>query len=308
MNGGIPLEVWGQAATAGVLAGLAATAVTVLIERCGGLVGGVIGTTPSTILAAAMGIAAGAANASDLQIALFTVPMAMACDVLLLAAWKVVPPFLPQGSSVGAKAAMLSLVSLVVWAIPAGGVWALTSLVLREAFQVVIAGTVTLVVTAIAGLAWTWQLPPSPPGSNHVGWKVLVTRGLGAGLSIFAAVLVARVSPALGGLVSAFPAIFLTTMVSVFLAQGEATTTGAVGPMILGSTSVSLFACVFAALAPGTSHWAALGSAYVIAIAGASVPATLWLRWRRSKATTGFEEVVEPAAQEDEGAVDGQSA
>ncbi|KAA0166030.1 hypothetical protein FNF31_01643 [Cafeteria roenbergensis] len=280
-------SVWGQAALSGLLAGLAATAVTVLIERCGGLIGGVIGTTPSTILPAAVGIAAAAASQADLTIAMFTVPMAMACDVLLLASWRVLPSRLPQAWPAGTTAAALAALSLAVWALPAASVWALTSLVLTTAEAVTVAGALTTAATAAAGVAATWQMPPTPPGRNAVPCRVLAVRGMGAGVSIFAAVLVSRTSPALGGLVSAFPAIFLTTMVSVYLAQGADTTVGAVGPMVLGSTSVSLFACCFAAIQPAAGTWPALGAAYCIAIALASVPATLWLQWRRRASAAG---------------------
>lgn len=284
---GILDNAWAQASLSGLLAGLAATAVTVLIERCGGLIGGVIGTTPSTILPAAVGIAAAAASQADLTIAMFTVPMAMACDVLLLASWRVLPSRLPPAWPVGTTAAALAALSLGVWALPAASVWALTSLVLTTAQAVTVAGAVTTAVTAAAGLAATWSMPPSPPGRNAVPCRVLAIRGIGAGVSIFAAVLISRNSPSLGGLVSAFPAIFLTTMVSVYLAQGADTTVGAVGPMVLGSTSVSLFACSFAAIQPSAGTWPALGAAYCIAIATASIPATLWLQWRRRVSAAG---------------------
>lgn len=285
MSDELPLT---EAAVAGLLAAVAATIVTVLIERCGGLVGGVLGTTPSTILPAAIGIAAATTNPDMLRAAMYTVPLAMGCDVLLLAAWRVLPPWLPDNLSIATQAAVLAAASLVVWAVPAALVWLLTSQWLQSVAAVQAAGVIALAATAGLGLASSVHLPPTPPGAGRVGAPVLLARGLGAGLSIFSAVLGAAASPALSGLLAAFPAIFLTTMVSVYLAQGRETTVGAVAPMMLGSTSVSVFAILFAETHPALGPAAAAATAYAIAIAIASVPTTVWLRWRQAQ-TEGFQ-------------------
>jgi hypothetical protein len=52
------------------------------------------------------------------------------------------------------------------------------------------------------------------------------------------------------GLASAFPAIYGTTMVSLWWSQGSHVQSGAVGPMILGGTAVSGFAMSFAEYFP----------------------------------------------------------
>jgi hypothetical protein len=277
-----------DAAIAGLLAAAAATVVTVLVERWGGLVGGVLGTTPSTIIPAAIAIAAATSNADSVRYTMYTVPLAMGCDVLLLAAWRVLPPCLPEAMSNTKQALVLAAASLVMWVIPATLVWLLMTQWLETLEAVQLSGALALVATAALGLFSSYNLPPTPAGNEAVSVVVLVVRGLGAGLSIFAAVMSAAVSPSLSGLLAAFPAIFLTTMVSVYIAQGRNTTVGAVAPMMLGSTSVSVFALMFAELNPGLGAGVAAVCAYIIAIVGASVPTTIWLRWRQAQ-NTDFE-------------------
>ena len=50
--------------------------------------------------------------------------------------------------------------------------------------------------------------------------------------------------PILAGLASVFPAIFLTTMVALWLAQGADVPTGAAGPMMLGGSSVAMYSLI----------------------------------------------------------------
>ncbi len=68
---------------------------------------------------------------------------------------------------------------------------------------------------------------PAPKGKNRVGKLTLLARGCVAALAIFTAILVSSTNGVVAGIVSTFPAIFLTTMVSVWWSQGQAVTTGA---------------------------------------------------------------------------------
>ena len=106
----------------------------------------------------------------------------------------------------------------------------------------------------------------------------LLCRGLLAAGAIGAAVFLAAVGgPLAAGVAAVFPAIFLTTMVSLWVSQGEAVQAGAVGPMMLGSTSVAVF-CVLAAWTIPTLGvgWGTV-SAWLGATLGATLPAWLWL-------------------------------
>ena len=63
-------------------------------------------------------------------------------------------------------------------------------------------------------------------------------RGLAAAIAIFVSGILSQTGLGIiAGAMVTFPAIFLTTMVSVSLAQGADVSTGAIGPMLFGGMS-----------------------------------------------------------------------
>ena len=84
-----------------------------------------------------------------------------------------------------------------------------------------------------------WNLKPAPKGKNSVSKKILAARGIVAAMAIGIAVLISSLGmPLLAGLASVFPAIFLTSMIALWLAQGPSVPLGAAGPMMMGGASV----------------------------------------------------------------------
>ena len=84
---------------------------------------------------------------------------------------------------------------------------------------------------------------PAPPGTRKVSLAMLASRGVLAGGCIVTSIwLSGKGLPLISGIASVFPAIFLTTMIALWLSQGEAVQAGAVGPLMLGSTSVAVYA------------------------------------------------------------------
>ena len=67
-------------------------------------------------------------------------------------------------------------------------------------------------------------------------------------------------------------------MMSLWLSQGTAVQLGAIGPMILGSTSVALYALLVGALALRWGLGAASGGAWALCLVGVAIPAVLFLR------------------------------
>jgi hypothetical protein len=140
------------------------------------------------------------------------------------------------------------------------------------------------VVLAGAGLLACWRAPPAPAGRRRVGPLVLAARGLLAAGAIGGAVWLAAVGGALAaGMAAVFPAIFLTSMVSLWLSQGEAVQAGAVGPMMLGSTSVAVFALLAAWLFPALGPGPGAVVAWLLAATLVTVPAWWWLSARRDR-------------------------
>lgn len=259
-----------------LLAGVVATAVTVAIEKWGGLVGGLLGTVPSTIVPAGIGMyLAGGEDA--LVVSMAVVPLGMLLNALFLGAWLVLPRWFSNASH---PLLLTSIGALAVWFVLGMGVWFL--------LQNTVVGTLlTEQELAVVGLAllsfisvWFNRRPqPTPKGTNAVSKTVLFARGSMAAAAIGVSVWMAGLGyPLLAGLASVFPAIFLTSMVALWLAQGPTVPQGAAGPMMLGGASVAVYANIAMWSLP--AYGVVVGSvvAWVGSVLGWSIPAFLVLR------------------------------
>lgn len=262
-----------------LFAGLVAVGVTVAIERWGGRLGGLVGTMPSTIVPAAVGMAA-AGDPVAFNEAMWVVPVGMFLNTAFLYAWRVVPPWLPAWR-LGPRLALMLALSLSVWLALAGLVAAGTSWMRDAHVPLVGVGLGFTVAIAVFGLLASSQPRPAPRGHRKVSPTVLVARGLLAATAIGTAVwLSSRGDGVIAGVASVFPAIFITTMVALWLSQGEAVQAGAVGPMMLGGTSVAAYALLATWLLP--SLGLALGSllTWILSVVAVTVPAWWWLQRR----------------------------
>ncbi|DAC20723.1 MAG TPA: hypothetical protein D7H91_05415 [Candidatus Poseidoniales archaeon] len=264
-----------------LLAGVVATAVTVAIEKWGGLVGGLLGTVPSTIVPAGIGMyLAGGEDA--LVVSMAVVPLGMLLNALFLGAWLVLPRWFSNASH---PLLLTSIGALAVWFVLGMSVWFL--------LQNTVVGTLlTEQELAVVGLAllsfiavWFNRRPqPTPKGTNAVSKTVLFARGSMAAAAIGVSVWMAGLGfPLLAGLASVFPAIFLTSMVALWLAQGPTVPQGAAGPMMLGGASVAVYANIAMWSLP--AYGVVVGSvvAWVGSVLGWSIPAFLVLRRVHSK-------------------------
>ena len=253
---------------AAIFATVVAIAVTVAIEKFGGKLGGLIGTLPTTIVPASIGFYV---EAEDFQKAMWAVPIGMAVNVLFLWSWR----WLPSVTRGSARLMKVLLASLAIWTVTA---CASVLLVGKMAFSLPILAWATTVCIAGAGVWACTRNPPSPQKARPVGLLALLSRGLVAGSAIAIAVLLSRQNPLIAGVASVFPAIFLTTMVSLWIAQGEAFQASAVGPMMLGSTAVALYALIAVYTLPAWGVWVGTSAAWAGASLGATLPAWMWLQ------------------------------
>ena len=269
-------------------AGGVAILVTIAIERFGGRLGGILGTLPTTILPASWGLWFGGGEGIEgqkaFEAALYAAPAGMGLNALFLGLWRFLPQRLlqvswlrPFTSSVGPFVSLMSLCTLSFWALSAWG-WVLIT---RQSAVPHLWGVGATLSIMIVGMISTWHPYPAPKGKQSVSAWVLLSRGIFAGLAIGGALCIASTgAQTLAGIASVFPAIFWTTMVSVWMSQGQAVSSGAVGPMMLGSLSVALYALsapwCFQSLGP---LWGAM-SAWIIAVICGSLPAYQWLRFR----------------------------
>jgi hypothetical protein len=258
-----------------VFAALVSILATISIEKFGGKLGGVISSAPSTIVPASLGFWFSAESISDFQASQMTVSLGMFVNALFLYSWRIVPSLFSKESSLGFRLGGMILISMSVWAIGALGLVFLLDWI-SDLHLWGIGGGISLV---LFGIVACLRNPPAPKGTRKISWLVLMSRGVLAGLAIgFAVWLSSLGSPILAGMASIFPAIFMTTMVSVWLSQGSAVQGGAVGPMMLGASSVSFFAIISAYLYPEIPLVLAVLLSWFGSVLLISVPAWLFLQ------------------------------
>ncbi|MBT4059747.1 MAG: hypothetical protein HOE69_05510 [Euryarchaeota archaeon] len=236
-----------------LVAGVAAILVTVAIERWGGLHGGVLATVPSTIVPAAIGIWYAAATIAEFQMAMAIVPLGLVVNALFLLLWRVIPDKIPEWRF-GYRLVAITAITLASW-----GVLASVGILSFEwninlGLAPLMIGIGWLLIGLILGFVATHEHQPAPRGAKKVTYVTLLSRGIAAAASIGISVWLAGIgAPLISGIMSIFPAIFTTSMVALWLAQGEAVPAGAIGPMMFGSQSVSLYALLVAIFYPMVS-------------------------------------------------------
>ena len=214
-----------------------AIAFAYLIETFGGATGGIIASFPTTIIPAVYIILEDSTQPLQTR---FDSTMAsiigMFCtNILFMPTWKYLPPYFPKQWSNGISVTVMTLVSLVIWFVSVVVVTLFQQWLSSFGVTMFVFCFALLFFTVCCGVALCWRLPPTPAGKNKVKWYVHLARGFVASLAIFASgVLSQSGSGVAAGAVSTFPAMFITTMVSVSLAQGADVSTGAIGPLLLG--------------------------------------------------------------------------
>lgn len=267
------------AAASAVAAGVVAVVITRLIEQLGGVRGGLLASVPSTIVPASLGIIASSASPAEFRDAMGAVPVGMAVSGVFLGCWRVLPPLLT--GTLAVRLTAITVISLGVWALVAVASVLGLELARDQGVPPLVVGAVAFLALEAGGL-WACRHPvPAPPGTRPVGLGTLIARSLLAAAAIgCSALLAAAGNPLLAGLATAFPALFLTSMVSLWWSQGEAVPGGAVGPMILGSGAVSGYALLAALLLPAWGPIAGPIASWFVAVGVVTVPAWWWLTRR----------------------------
>lgn len=175
-------------------------AVTVVSERKGTILGGVLGGFPSTAAFSFLFIGinqspAAVADATDV----FPLAFAITNLYLLLYAYTA-----RRGFAVGL------LVSLLVW-------FTLSALIVASginSFWVSVVSGTTLSALTFYLFARKLKLAAYAGFGNLYGVKAVILRGVGAGALVAAAVLLSQIGgPFLGGVAAAFPAMFTSTLI-----------------------------------------------------------------------------------------------
>ncbi|PKK85691.1 MAG: hypothetical protein CVT48_04355 [Thermoplasmata archaeon HGW-Thermoplasmata-1] len=204
---------------------------TILTERLGTKMGGIIACLPSTIAVSVVfiGLTQTPVFAAE---AMSIIPAVMAINCVFLVSYILLLNYGNVVAPVGA---------LSGWAI-----MALPLAILKP--DNFLANTLFfLALTAVSFYIMQFRMdhPEQKAGRLHYRWHEVALRGVVAGSAIAFAVFISRIGgPIIGGLFSAFPAIFLSTMV-IFSRRHGAGFAGAMGKtMVAGAIDILVFAFV----------------------------------------------------------------
>lgn len=264
-----------------LLAGLVAVLATIVVERFGGVVGGVLSTVPTTIVAYAIGLHGQAATTDDFRRALAFVPVGILLNAAYLLVWKWLPPRL---HALGIKRLLVSTIvlALTAWIIVATALTVAHDAMEPSVERTVLCGILAMCVGLTLALAATRRVHAAVRGTHRVSMLTFVLRGVGATIVVGVALFISRSGlPLVSGVVSVFPIIFTTVMVATWLAQGSQVPAGAAGPMALGTLSVSSFALLAAWLIPAYGLTEGATLAWFVSVGFVSAPAYLYLRSRQ---------------------------
>jgi len=198
--------------------------ITVIAEKFGTKVGGILGTLPSTIIIAFIFITLnrGVVFASK---SAAVVPAEMAINLV----------FLVLVSTLAYRSLSFALISSL-------GIWGVltTALYFSNIDNIVI----SIILYALSLVFCFIYLEKIRKIKSHKKVKVhytkskIILRGILAGTVIATAVFLSNINPTLSGIFSIFPAIFLSTMIITYLEHGPGFTSGFAKSMIFGSQTV----------------------------------------------------------------------
>ena len=263
-----------------VFAGVVATLVTVAIEKWGGVIGGILGTVPSTIVPASIGMYMISTPEEFLE-SMAIIPFGMMLNAMFLGVWLILPSKFPHSNHLLAKT---TTSSIIFWVVCGSALFfALESQVFSKIPPQQL-GYVGFFGVFCVALYFNIKRLPAPGGHRKVSRLTLLIRGIMAATAIGFAVALSHLhQPLLAGLASVFPAIFLTTMVALWHAQGPSVPKGAAGPMMLGGMSVAVFALLAMVCFPLFGPWFGAIFSWLGAIVLWSVPAFFALQKYRNR-------------------------
>jgi hypothetical protein len=261
----------------GLSAGIISVIVSVAIEKLGGKLGGLIAALPTTIVPAAIGLSMSLERYIFID-TVYQVPLGIGCNILFLYFWKLVPPKLLPYLNHRQLLLTMSVGSISFWFI-----CVYLCLRLRESqwLSATNIGILGFIAHLSLGLAVTFHPTPAPKSHLRISKRVLLFRGLFAFLMISFAVYLSQLgNQHIAGFASVFPVIFFTTMLSLWMSQGSAVPTGAVGPMMLGSASASLYALLIPLAFDMMGYfWGTLVN-WIFCVICISVPSFFWMQHR----------------------------
>ena len=267
-----------------VLAGLVVVCATLLVEKCGGVVGGVLGMLPHVAVfgSIAFFVHADADDGVFLEGTL-SMPLGMLSNALLQAALRTVAlrsAAVQQLAALPPPQRLLVVVACGLCAYFASAAVLVRIFVhRRDAAWLWGVGGASFGAHALLGLAMLHEFVPAPRGCNKSHWSSILLRGSVTAAIFLLAMHIADSFPAVAGMLVNFPFVTIAMVSTLWLQQGEAVAVGALSPMALGMLSASAYALLAADLMPRLANVAqGAAVAWFTAVTAVSVPLTVALR------------------------------
>ena len=211
-----------------IIASMVVVVITIIAERYGTRVGGILGTVPSTITVAFVFISVNQGEEFASRAASI-VPAEMAINLVFL----LIFTMLARRSTLVAL-----LISLMVWIALSG------LLLISDLNSILISSLIYLVSVLVIFFLMERILKMRSQGSVNIRYTPgkIAFRGLLAGFIIGTTVVLSNIGEVISGIFSVFPAIFLSTMLITLREHGASFSAGMGKSMILGTQTVMVYA------------------------------------------------------------------
>jgi hypothetical protein len=198
-----------------------------IAEKYGTKLGGILGTLPSTIVIALLFLAINkdinfASKAAEV------IPAELGVNILFL----VVFAFIVHRSLI-----LAFIISLSIWTILSVLIIIIN---LNNIYFSVIIYILTLIIALL--ILKKKKIESIKNVEVHYNKKKIVTRGMIAGLVISIAIILSNIGAIFSGIFSVFPAIIISTMIISYREYGPNFTSGLAKSMIIGISSVAVYA------------------------------------------------------------------
>jgi len=216
-----------------------------MVERLGPVIGGVLGCVPHVAVVGSIGFLLQTASSDEFRIAMLSMPLGMLCNSFLFFGVRVAA-FLPicDGKTPTGRLSLCLACGALCYA--AGLIAIIMGLRPKEqSMQIAwLAAVAAFVLEFLVGLVLMYLTPSSSHGTQHSSCKVLMARGVPPFCVVFLAMVLARSSPALAGIVANLPMVSGMAIIILWMGQGEEVAIGSMGPMTIGQLSAAAYAMI----------------------------------------------------------------
>ena len=252
------LSLWSIAFLTGLFSGSVSVLIAFFIEKLGGRIGGVIGGSPTVVVVAMVGLYYATANMEDdvdsegrtmepLRRAAFGIPMGTCMNSAMFFVWRAgILHYRNVGRVELRVVVYVALCALAFWVTltTLSVVFSQVVLIGLMGYDVAVPGLLFLALNLLSGLIQAFPLarPSIPSSAQSTPWILYICRFSFSFIVVGSCIIIAEIaSPLLSGVISAFPAIFVTVTATTWYNSGADVILGAIGPLSLSVVSVALY-------------------------------------------------------------------